>query len=125
MELCANGNLFDLIVEKEQLEEKEARNIFRQLASGVGYFHDQGICHRDLKVCLEACSIWCSVSNLQSIVCQCVQPENILFDGKNNLKISDFGLCHFGIGRPFACILANCNDLMEFEVRRFQKLTVP
>ena len=50
MELCVNGNLFDLIVEKEQLEEKEARNVFRQLASGVGYFHDQGICHRDLKV---------------------------------------------------------------------------
>ena len=51
MELCTNGNLFDMIVENEKFDEKMARKIFRQLVSGVGYFHDQGVCHRDLKVC--------------------------------------------------------------------------
>jgi len=41
--------------------------VFRQIIIGVNYLHANGICHRDLKI------------------------ENILMDGKFNIKIADFG----------------------------------
>ena len=71
MEYCENKELFDYIVSKGKLSEKESCKIFQQIINGVQYLHQQGICHRDLK------------------------PENILLDAKNNVKISDFGLSTF------------------------------
>lgn len=68
MEYCSGGELFDHIVEKEKLNEDEARYFFRQVVSAVSYMHDEGFAHRDLK------------------------PENILLDKHQNLKLIDFGL---------------------------------
>ncbi|KAL0272539.1 UNVERIFIED_CONTAM: hypothetical protein PYX00_005470 [Menopon gallinae] len=68
MEYCCGGELFDHIVEKEKLNEDEARYFFRQVVSAVSYMHDEGFAHRDLK------------------------PENILLDRHQNLKLIDFGL---------------------------------
>eukprot|EP00002_Diphylleia_rotans_P034752 TRINITY_DN7497_c0_g1_i3.p1 TRINITY_DN7497_c0_g1~~TRINITY_DN7497_c0_g1_i3.p1 ORF type:complete len:336 (+),score=65.48 TRINITY_DN7497_c0_g1_i3:164-1171(+) len=67
MQYAPSGELFDYIVEREKLTEKEARKYFLQIASGVDYLHKKGIIHRDLK------------------------PENILFDAQSNVKIADFG----------------------------------
>lgn len=44
------GELFDLIVQKGKLEEREARRFFQQIISGVQYCHHHRVVHRDLKL---------------------------------------------------------------------------
>ena len=74
-EYAEGGELFNYILEKNNLSEKESRNIFHQLIDAIYYLHQMGICHRDLK------------------------PENILFDTKkrDKIKIIDFGLSNLYI----------------------------
>ncbi|EIN04721.1 Pkinase-domain-containing protein [Punctularia strigosozonata HHB-11173 SS5] len=66
-ELCSGGELFDYLVEKGRLAEEEAKVVFGQLCLAVGYIHDKGIVHRDLKL------------------------ENVLLDERCRVKLSDFG----------------------------------
>ncbi len=66
-ELCAGGELFDYLVEKGRIDEYEARIIFGQLCLAVGYVHDRGAVHRDLKL------------------------ENVLLDERCRVKLGDFG----------------------------------
>ena len=76
MEQCVGGSLFDRLIKKmededETFSEKEAAVIFKQIMTGLSYCHNQGICHRDLKM------------------------ENILFlttKKDSQIKIIDFGL---------------------------------
>ncbi|CBZ51225.1 putative CAM kinase, SNF1 family [Neospora caninum Liverpool] len=68
MEYASGGELYDYIVNRQCVEEKEACKFFRQILSGVEEMHALRICHRDLK------------------------PENILLDADLNIKIVDFGL---------------------------------
>ncbi|KAJ5217500.1 uncharacterized protein N7469_011125 [Penicillium citrinum] len=69
LELAPEGELFNLIVNKQKLSEAETRHLFRQLFDGLKYLHDRGIVHRDIK------------------------PENILLaDTKMTVKLGDFGL---------------------------------
>jgi MAP/microtubule affinity-regulating kinase len=67
LELAGGGELFDYIVARGRLREKEARKFFRQIISGVEYCHSSLVIHRDLK------------------------PENLLLDVDGNIKINDFG----------------------------------
>ncbi|TGZ59482.1 hypothetical protein CRM22_009048 [Opisthorchis felineus] len=69
VEYLPGGELFDYIIQKGHLSEVEARVIFRQIVSAIGYMHSKGFAHRDLK------------------------PENILLDNDQNIRIIDFGLC--------------------------------
>lgn len=66
-ELCSGGELFDYLAEKKRLTEEETRSIFGQLCLAVGYAHDKGVVHRDLKL------------------------ENILLDERCRVKLGDFG----------------------------------
>lgn len=68
MEYAAGGELFDYIVSKDRLPEREACKMYRQVLEGIRYLHGAGIAHRDLK------------------------PENLLLDSSQNIKIVDFGL---------------------------------
>jgi serine/threonine protein kinase len=68
MEYASGGELFDYIVAKTRLDEKEACLFFQQIISGIEYIHKLGVVHRDLK------------------------PENLLLDNNKNIKIVDFGL---------------------------------
>ena len=70
MENCKNGELFDYIVQNQNLGENESSIFFYQLINGVEYIHSQNIVHRDLK------------------------PENLLLTENKILKIIDFGLSH-------------------------------
>ncbi|XP_060229655.1 sperm motility kinase Z-like [Meriones unguiculatus] len=68
MEVVQGEQLLNKIQEAGCLKEEEARNIFVQLLSAIGYCHDVGIAHRDLK------------------------PDNIVVDEHGRVKIIDFGL---------------------------------
>lgn len=68
LEYAEKGELFNLLVERGPLPEKEAIRFFRQIVIGISYCHALGIVHRDLK------------------------PENLLLDHKFNIKIADFGM---------------------------------
>ncbi|EGG23060.1 putative protein serine/threonine kinase [Cavenderia fasciculata] len=79
LEYISGGELFDYIVARGRLSEKEARKFFRQILSGLIYCHENMVCHRDLKL------------------------ENILVDDEGNIKISDFG--YSNIIRP-GCLMS-------------------
>ncbi|KAI5118296.1 hypothetical protein M0805_003815 [Coniferiporia weirii] len=66
-ELCSGGELFDYLAEKGRLPEDESRTIFGQLCLAVGYIHEKGVVHRDLKL------------------------ENVLLDERCRIKLGDFG----------------------------------
>ncbi|CAN6628270.1 probable serine/threonine-protein kinase Kcc4p [Trichomonascus vanleenenianus] len=68
LEYIEGGELFDYLINKGSLDEREAVTYFRQIIQGVQYCHSFGICHRDLK------------------------PENLLLDKYRNIKIADFGM---------------------------------
>ncbi|CAI7915829.1 unnamed protein product [Closterium sp. NIES-54] len=72
MDLCEGGELFDEVVRRGRLSERDAANVFAQVASAVAHCHSRGVLHRDLK------------------------PENILLtrDASAPLttKLADFGL---------------------------------
>ena len=71
LELCRGGELFDKIIEKSFLTEKEACITFRVIVSTVEFLHRNGVVHRDLK------------------------PSNILYADSSckpeSLRIIDFG----------------------------------
>ena len=68
LEYVNGGELFDKISSKGKLTEAHGRKMFQQLIDGVSYCHNKGVFHRDLKL------------------------ENVLLDGKGNIKITDFNL---------------------------------
>ncbi|KZO97207.1 Pkinase-domain-containing protein [Calocera viscosa TUFC12733] len=75
-ELCTGGELFDYLVEKGRLSEKEARVLFGELCLAVAYIHGKGVVHRDLKL------------------------ENVLLDEYCHVKLGDFGFTReFEAGR--------------------------
>lgn len=68
MELCAGGDLLNYVRKRRRLKEPFAQKIFRQIIDGLSYIHSKNIAHRDIKL------------------------DNILLDGKGNVKIADFGV---------------------------------
>ncbi|KAF2859372.1 Pkinase-domain-containing protein [Piedraia hortae CBS 480.64] len=70
LEYASGGELFDYILNQRYLRDDKARKLFAQLISGVGYLHQKGIVHRDLKL------------------------ENLLLDRNKNIIITDFGFAN-------------------------------
>jgi len=64
----AESELYDYLVLRGKLGEKDAKRLFSQLIAAVQHCHSRMVVHRDLK------------------------PENLLMDCNNNLKLADFGL---------------------------------
>ena len=71
MEYCEGGELFDYIVKKEHLTERQSCAFFHEIIDALEYLHSINIVHRDLK------------------------PENLLLDKINkklSIKLIDFGI---------------------------------
>ena len=71
MEYCEGGELFDYIVKKQHLTERQACVFFQEIIDSLEYLHSLNIVHRDIK------------------------PENLLLDKINkklSLKLIDFGI---------------------------------
>ena len=71
MEYCEKGELFNHIIESENLGELEAAYYYYQLINGLECIHNNDFVHRDIK------------------------PENLLINKDNILKIIDFGLSNY------------------------------
>ena len=67
-EYIQGGELINYIVNKDRLDENEAKVFYLQIIEGIEYLHKRNIVHRD------------------------VTPENLLLDFDNTIKIVDFGL---------------------------------
>uniref|UniRef100_A0A3B5K0X5 Ribosomal protein S6 kinase related n=1 Tax=Takifugu rubripes TaxID=31033 RepID=A0A3B5K0X5_TAKRU len=65
---CSHGDLHTYWSLKSQFEEKEVRLFATELGSALGFIHDLGIMHRDVKM------------------------ENVLVSDRGHLRLSDFGL---------------------------------
>ncbi|KAL6092023.1 hypothetical protein STEG23_003818 [Scotinomys teguina] len=68
MEHASRGDLVTHIKKWGHLQEEQAQHLFIQIACAVHYCHENGIAHRDIKL------------------------DNILLDGKGNIKLCDFGM---------------------------------
>ena len=68
MEICAGGDLLNYVRKRRKLKEPVAKKIFKQILDGMCYIHSKNIAHRDIKL------------------------DNILLDGRGNVKIGDFGV---------------------------------
>jgi len=55
LEFVEGGELFDYLVKRGRLPEKEALIFFQQIINGLDYCHKHTICHRDLKPVLDPC----------------------------------------------------------------------
>ena len=71
MELFAGGDLLNYVRNRKKLDEDVARVIFKQIIEDLRYIHIKRVLHRDIKL------------------------DNILLDGKGNVKIADFGVSKF------------------------------
>eukprot|EP00898_Chlorokybus_atmophyticus_P001916 jgi/Chlat1/2725/Chrsp182S02895 len=99
-ELLGGGQLFDRIVREKFLVETEAQAVAAGIVAGLCHLHAHGIAHRDLK------------------------PENLMFaesnDQGSNIKIADFDLGKFFVGRmssrtPCGTIAYNAPELIRKE----------
>jgi len=84
IEYACRGELFNFLVEKKRIQNKEALRFFQQIISGLEYCHKHRICHRDLKL------------------------ENILLDANHNIKIADFGMASLSV--PNAMLKTFCGS---------------
>lgn len=72
MEYSENRDLFDLLVQSGRpLSEPFARHYMKEILKGLKHIHDQGLCHRDLKL------------------------ENILLGSSFEVKLGDFGFSEY------------------------------
>jgi len=66
--MCAGGDLLNYVRKRWKLKEPVCKRLFKQIIEAIGYVHSRSVVHWDIKL------------------------DNILLDGKGNIKIGDFGV---------------------------------
>ncbi|RDD41019.1 Myosin light chain kinase, smooth muscle [Trichoplax sp. H2] len=101
LEFISGGELFDRIVEKEYLSEKEAAEYITQVLEGVQHMHQNNIIHLDLK------------------------PENILClsNDSMDIKLIDFGLAHKYNPKDKIKVICGTPEFVAPEVINFEPIS--
>lgn len=68
LEYCAGGDVHDILAKGVRPSPHEIKKVILELVDVIAYSHSRGVYHRDLK------------------------PENIFIDGKNTMRLGDWGL---------------------------------
>ena len=76
-EFIEGMELFQFVVKQKRLSEEVTRTIFYSLVKVIGYMHENGIAHRDLK--------------LENVM---IQTDSLSTPSKYLVKLIDFGLAH-------------------------------
>ena len=71
LDYCKGGDLAEYLMSQPPLREQQVATVFRQIVAAIGFLHEHGVAHRDLK------------------------PQNILITTFPNIKVADFGLCGY------------------------------
>lgn len=91
------GELLEYIRREGRFTEGQARFFMVEVALGLEYLHDKGICHRDLK------------------------PENVLLDLEGHVRLTDFGLAKMGLrGSLLTSTMCGTPEYLPPEVFRRQ-----
>lgn len=72
MKLVGGQSLSDRLLEKGPLSAEQTRSVLLETASALGYAHERGVVHRDIK------------------------PDNILLDESGRCVVTDFGIARSG-----------------------------
>ncbi|CAJ0573622.1 unnamed protein product, partial [Mesorhabditis spiculigera] len=67
LEFCRGGDLYGKLKQQIKLDQPTTAKYVAQLSSALDFCHERNVIHRDVK------------------------PENVLIDGDDNIKLSDFG----------------------------------
>ncbi|CCI44254.1 unnamed protein product [Albugo candida] len=107
IELLEGGDLFHYLrnVPGGYIAEEEGVDLFNQILAGVGYAHNQHICHRDLKLENILLSKFVSLSNGSLSCTDTLCSKNDI----SMVKIADFGLSDFY--KPGAMMKTSCGSL--------------
>lgn len=68
MEYAGGGDLLQYVKQRKQLDEDNAKRIFKMVVHGIAHCHCRSVLHRDIKL------------------------DNILMDEDGGIKICDFGV---------------------------------
>lgn len=90
------GELLEHIRRSGRFSEAQARFFVAEVALGLEYLHDRGICHRDLK------------------------PENVLLDLEGHVRLTDFGLAKMGLRTALTSTMCGTPEYLPPEVFRRQ-----
>lgn len=91
------GELLEHIRRLGRFTEAEAAFFTAEVALGLEYLHEKGICHRDLK------------------------PENVLLDDEGHVRLTDFGLSKMGLaGEALTSTMCGTPEYLPPEVFRHQ-----
>jgi len=89
MDYCPGGDLMNYLIQRDLLEESEARFYIAEIILCVDSLHKMNCIHRDLK------------------------PDNILIGEDGHLKLSDFGLSFISKERLFPLTQIKKNELQK------------
>ncbi|CAJ1337273.1 unnamed protein product [Effrenium voratum] len=90
------GELLEHIRRLGRFTEAQAKFFVAEVALGLEYLHEKGICHRDLK------------------------PENVLLDVDGHVRLTDFGLAKMGLRQNLTSTMCGTPEYLPPEVFKRQ-----